>query len=1378
MGHAAAAASSAAFLSASAFSAAARSASVDMVMTKQALRRKAKKEGHYNDLGFSMVKLFPTNNSFVFRKRMGRKLHRIVQDIDALIAEKNTFGFQNQQQQPVSNQWREMDGGIFDLNKITSRSREKDKKNIIDILVAQANNADLTVVPIVGLGGLGKTTLAQLVYSNPEIEKHFDVLLWVCVSHNFDVDSLAKSIVDAAPEKKDDGTEDALKKKIDSTKAAAPKKKKTPLDILQDVVSGQRYLLVLDDVWTREVRKWEKLKASLEHGGMGSVVMTTTRDKRVAEIMGSVEAYQLEALEDKYIKEIIETRAFSCFQRKEDRPAVLVNMVGEIVKRCVGSPLAATALGSVLRTKTSEEEWKDVSSRSSICTEETGILPILKLSYNNLPSHMKQCFSFCAIFPKDYDIDVDKLIQLWIAHGFIIEEKQVRLETIGKQIFKELASMSFFQDVKQVQPSTIKETVDSGLCYSRTTCKIHDLMHDVALSVMQKECALETEEPSHSQSNWLPNTARHLFLSCEKPEEKMNSSLENNSPAIQTLLCDGYMVSSLQHLSKYCSLQALQLCSYRRSFPLKSKHLHHLRYLDLSGSHIKALPDNFSIVYNLQMLNLSGCQLLSGLPKQLKYMTALSHLYTHGCTHLKSMPVDLGELTSLQTLTCFVAGSGSNCSNVGELGNLNLGGQLELRHLANVTQENAEAANLVNKELRELTLRWNVGCFAQEKNQRNNEDDARVLARLKPHDGLHAIRIHSYGATTFPKWMAMLQNIVEIHLVGCIKLRWLFSRDSDSSLAFPNLKELTLDYLCCLERWWQIGDDGIKGEEIMFPRLEKLFITRCEILRSLPGHPTFPNLQNARIGRCPVLTTTAKSPKLSVLKMDGRVAELFRWVARHMTSLTNMELNSLEVITEKTSAAAKHGLREVLDAKEKWNDHVFPLEVLVLKNFKTDVTGLCACFVHLQDLSILSSDVLVHWPEKQLEGLVSLRRLQIGCCKNLTGYAQAPAKPSTSSETSQFLPRLESLQIWDCRSLVEVFNIPASLRRMKISDCSKLESIYGRRLQQGQSASSVHQGSSKELRLVGCHGLRGVLYLPQSLKILRFGRLTSLECHSAGLKSLERLGLSYCDSVSSLPDVPQAYSSLQHLRIFVCPCMKTLPRSLQQRLGSLQWEYIDAHCYGSKHAMQLPCNFNCSCHAISTAVAMQFQLQLPCPVNCSCHALSTAVAMPCQLQLPCNFNCSCHAISTAVAMQFQLQLPHTKKTKLPLKKQNMQPMSFFLYFSTGPPSTENDSAVASHAGTYEHTGGSSQHQIADDATNNEELLPLMTNFDATTSRTQLLGGTINGQADETATNTEVDDETDDDTHWDQEDVQSVIAVPQAPYVGQRFATFDDAKDYY
>nr|UBY07296.1 NBS-LRR disease resistance protein [Dasypyrum villosum] len=898
----------------------------------EAHRREAKRKGHYKKLGFHVVKLFRTHNRFVFRKRMGKKLSKIVQAIEILVTEMNAFGFKYQQQQPLSKQWRQTGHVIFDPKNITSRSRANDNKNIVDLLVGQANNADLTVVPIVGMGGLGKTTLAQVVYNEPEIQKHFDLLLWVCVSDSFDVDSLASNIVEASPGKKDDGT-----------KAAATKEK--PLDKLQNLVSGKRYLLVLDDVWTREFHKWEQLKARLQHGGVGSAVLTT-RDEGVAEIMRTVEAYNLTALEDRYIKEIIETRAFSCFQKEEERPTMLVNMVGQIVERCSGSPLAATALGSVLCTKTSEEEWKAVLSRSIICTEENGILPILKLSYNYLPPRMKQCFAFCAIFPKDHKIDVDKLIQLWIAHGFI-QEKQVCLETIGKQIFNELASRSFFQDVKQVQATAV-EIEYNGSCYSRNTCQIHDLMHDVALSVMEKECAMGIDEPSKiesaatteepSQSEWLPNTARHLFLSCKEPARKLNSSLEKSSPTIQTLLCDGYMESLLQHSSKYSSLQALQLCSQRRAFQLKPKHLHHLRYLDLSRSHIKALPEDTSILYNLQTLNLSGCEFLCRFPRQMKYMTALRHLYTHGCPRLESMPRDLRKLTSLQTLTCFVAGSGSNCSNVGELGNLNLGGQLELCNLANVTEVDAKAANLMNKELRELKLTWNFRWnYSKGKTSwQGNEEDARVLENLKPHDTLHAIRIDSYGATTFPTWMAMLQDIVEIHLFGCTKLQWLFSGDRDNkTYVFPKLKKLMLHTLDSLERWWEIDNDEMHREE-MFPLLEKLHISDCENLKALPGHPTFPQLQDVYIRRCPVLATTAKSPKLSVLNMEGREVELFLWVARHMTSLTNLNLTSIEHSTDATSMGAENSLREVVNIKENGNDQDFPLEFLVLSDFRCE----------------------------------------------------------------------------------------------------------------------------------------------------------------------------------------------------------------------------------------------------------------------------------------------------------------------------------------------------------------------------------------------------------------------------------------------------------
>lgn len=489
-----------------------------------------------------------------------------------------------------------------------------------------------------------------------------------------------------------------------------------------------------------------------------------------------------------------------------------------------------------------------------------------------------------------------------------------------------------------------------------------------------------------------------------------------------------------------------------------------------------------------------------------------------------------------------------------------------------MTQEDATGANLVNKkELRELTLRWSGGG-----------KDARVLLEnLKPHDGLHAIRIQSYGATTFPTWMAMLQNFVEIHLVDCKKLQWLFSHNT--SFAFQNLKELTLQGLVCLERWSEIDSDVMQGEEVMFPLLQKLCITDCKKLTALPGQPTFPHLQKVFIERCPELTTTAKSPQLSLLCMEAREAEMYTWVARSMTSFSDLELHILEDNAETTPAAAEHGLREVLDGKEKWNGHDFPLTVMKLIKFNTGVTDLCACFVHLEELSIHSSDALVHWPEKEFQGLESLRRLLIVSCKNLTGYAHPPAEPSTSSETRQLLPQLEFLEIRNCNGLVTVFSIPASLRTMHISYCRQLESISSMSLQQGQSASSTRQGpysipevsasSSpgavaehlENLKVSYCHGLTRVLHLPQSLKELEVTsctRLTSLESRSGDLPSLALLSLYECSTLLSLPDWSEAYSSLQSIIIIGCPGMKTLPVSLQQRLGSIQSETIDSHHYG------------------------------------------------------------------------------------------------------------------------------------------------------------------------------------------------------------------------
>ncbi|XP_025800718.1 putative disease resistance protein RGA4 isoform X2 [Panicum hallii] len=1264
----------------------------------EALRRRAKEEGRYKDLGMDVIKLFPTHNRIVFRYMMANKLRMILQEIDDLTKEMNDFRFMLKPGPPEpTNYLRQNNSHIIDPVNIAKESRAREKKDVVDRLLAQASSSDLTVLPIVRMGGLGKTTLAQLIYNDPEIKKHFQLRLWVCVSDNFEVDSLADRIL------KENGCK--------PTGCSA-------LEKLQNAVSGKRYLLVLDDVWNRDEHKWERLKSYLQHGGSGSSVLTTTRDEAVAKLMmGKTEgAYKLESLGAYFIEKIIKTRAFS--SKEEEWPGELVKMVGQVAKRCAGSPLAATALGSLLRTKTTEEEWKSVLRRSSICDEENKILPVLKLSYNGLPSHLRQCFAFCAMFPKDYEIDVEMLIQLWMANGFILEKQGERPEITGKNIFVELAARSFFQDVKGI-PFQFNHTE-----VSRITCKIHDLMHDVAMDSMGKECANIGKKLSKFED--FPYSARHLYLSVRQPENLLNASVEKGSPAFQTLICDGYVKEDLKILSKYNSIRALKI---KRGSFLRPKYLHHLRYLDLSKSDIEALPEDISILYHLQTLDLSYCGDLQRLPKELKYLTSLRHLYTHGCRKLKSMPGGLGHLTSLQTLTCFVAGTDYGCSNVRELQDLDLGGRLELRQLENVTGANgAQAAGLGNKKkLTELELRWTDG---DQEAQNNNHEE--VVEGLKPHDGLKVLRIYSCGSSTFPTWMDMLNGMVELKLSGCKKLEklpalwqlpaleflhlkgleslhclcsgattavtfqklkaltlvempkfeaWLDTDVVQGGLIFPEVEKLEIDAcgsltalpkaasvitessggvdtkcrsafpalrimklfsLNMFDRWEAV--EGTPGDGVTFPRLVELGIFSCASLSALPkggsllveqsfggaetvcrrsafpalrklhflnlsslekwgaadGTPgeevTFPMLVDMTIDKCPKLTYLPEAPKLSELAIQGEGQQIsLQAASRCIPSLSSLRLDVSPDDTETT----------LLHVKQKW-DHELPLAAMrltrcdLLFSSHPDALALWTCFARLVDLTILNCDALVYWPENVFQVLVSLRRLSIWSCSKLTGHTQASDRQS-APERGGLPPRLESLQISGCTSLVEVPNLPASLKILRIGWCGdNIRSIiFGQHeyteLYSGSEATAStavlklssadnHRSlpcleslsiqscdrlsevanlppSIKTLDIFGCGNLQsllGKLDVVQKLNITSCRRLESLESCVGELRSLEELRLLHCRSLVSLPDGPQAYSSLRVLQIQDCDGIKLLPRSLRSRLDCLEEKHLDA----------------------------------------------------------------------------------------------------------------------------------------------------------------------------------------------------------------------------
>ncbi|CAL4981265.1 unnamed protein product [Urochloa decumbens] len=741
------------------------------------------------------------------------------------------------------------------------------------LLDQTSSDMDLMVLPIVGPGGMGKTTFVQLIYNDPAIRKHFELQRWCCVSDDFDVHTIASNICESSE-----------------------KDREKTLRDLQDIISGKRYLIVLDDVWNRDADKWGKLKTCLRQGGKGSAVLTTTRDSKVAEIMvtGVDEAHSIEKLSEVHLREIVQSRAFSLQNPNSDE---LDCIFGRIVDRCAGSPLAAKAFGSMLSNKTSMNEWKYTLSKSSICNETSGILPILKLSFDDLPSHMKQCFAFCALFPKDYEINVDLLINLWMAHDFIPAQDGDQPETVGAQIFNELTWRSFFQDVKQTF-SHGHPLSESLSLRKRTICKIHDLMHDIALSVMGKECATIVGKPTVNKLLQNPTTPRHVFMSVYGASvvfkkrliiSSLDHLLKKQTAMLQTLFFTDYY--HRLDISQYTSLRALHLLGTAYT---EQKHLtgqiQHLRYLNLSGHRFAQLPEDISIMYNLQTLDLSYCINLRQLPMDMKYMASLRHLYTHGCKSLTCMPPGIGQITSLQTLTYFVAGASSDCSTIGELGNLNLGGELELSGLENVTETFAKRVRIEQKEkITHLSLNWD---FKGEEGSVQMDCHMKVLHALNPHDCLQTLRIVNYRGTTFPSWVTdirKLQHLTELHLHGCMlceefpqfyhfkalevlyleKLDKLRSLCSDMvSAPFPALKQLRLKDLKSMERW--VATEG-KEDQLTFPVLVEINIENCPKLSSLP-----------------------EAPKIKVIRLDEGKAMLSLGIfksTRYMTSLSSLELS-------------------------------------------------------------------------------------------------------------------------------------------------------------------------------------------------------------------------------------------------------------------------------------------------------------------------------------------------------------------------------------------------------------------------------------------------------------------------------------------------------
>ena len=627
---------------------------------------------------------------------------------------------------------------------------EDDAKILLEKLLDDRENKRY-MISIFGMGGLGKTALARKLYNSCDVKKSFKYRAWTYVSQDYKTRDMLMRIIRSL------GVacgEDLEKIRMFSEEE---------LEVyLHGLLEGKKYLVVVDDIWEREA--WESLKRALPGNHKGSRVIITTRIRAVAEaIDGRVYAHNLRFLTFDESWKLFEQKAFGNMQWVDED----LQMIGkEMIQKCSGLPLAIVVLGGVLSRKR-PREWKVVCGNlwRRLKDNSIHVSTVFDLSFKELRHELKLCFLYLSIFPEDYEINVEKLIRLLVAEGFIEEDKEM-MEDVARYYIEELIDRSLVK----------AERIERGKVIS---CRVHDLLRDVAIKkakelnfvhvyndpVAQYSSATCRREVVHHQINrYLSEKHRNKrmrsFLFFGESEDSVGRDFETIYLKLKLL-----RVLDLGGVRFPCE-------GGKKSLPEVIGDLIHLRYLGIADTFLNNFPAFISNLRFLQTLDVSGNESIRQ-TIDLRNLTSLRHVIGKFVGELL-----LGDTVNLQTLRSISSYSWSKLNHEGF------------------------------KNLRDLEIFDSMWV-----DQRGVSLDLASFSKLKN------LRSLTLKVSTF-KLSSESEETVRFHTLVELTLRCDIRRlPKDMDVIFPSLESLTLVRL-------RLEEDPMPALEKL-QRLEDLSLTDC-----------------------------------------------------------------------------------------------------------------------------------------------------------------------------------------------------------------------------------------------------------------------------------------------------------------------------------------------------------------------------------------------------------------------------------------------------------------------------------------------------------------------------------------------------------------------